>query len=63
MIRANELDLGGLAMPAIFSQLDSFHMSTKNAIKEIDNIAQAPFEKIEEKYYCYCCHGVIVEVI
>ena len=47
-------------MPAIFSQLDSFHMNTKNAIKEIDSIAQAPFEKIEEKYYCYCCHVVIV---
>lgn len=63
MIRANELDLCGLAMPAIFSQLDSFHMSTKNAIKEIDSIAQAPFEKIEEKYYCYCHVVIVIEII
>lgn len=67
MIRSNELNLGGLAVPAIFSQFDSLHLNAKNAIKKIDDIIRDTDDKLEEKYApfflfqksfqdFFCCH-------
>lgn len=50
MIKTNELDLGGLTMPAIFSQFDSLYQNAKNTIKKIDDIIRDKDNKLEEKY-------------